>query len=96
MSQANQPIHKGKCDNKYRVVNKRKFLPEIQLVLPFLFLALLGCCFILLGPECVHVCVGKNHGEGEQKTEQQPDINHLHVGGLGQVVGYVNEDGGQH
>ena len=38
----------------------------------------------------------KNFNEGKQKIEDKPDINHLDVGSLWQVVGDINEHGGQH
>ena len=47
-------------------------------------------------PEGVHVCVDKNLDEGKKEIEDQPDVDHLDIGGLRQVVGDVDEHGGQH
>ena len=52
--------------------------------------------FKLLLPEGVHVCMDKNFNEGKQKIKDKPDINHLDVGSFWQVVGDINEHGGQH
>ena len=32
-------------------------------------------------PECVHVGVEEHLGEGDEQVEDQPDLNHLHIGG---------------
>ena len=42
-------------------------------------------------PETVHVCVDENLNEREQKVEDEPDVNHLDVGRLWQVVGHIDE-----
>ena len=41
--------------------------------------------------QCVHVGMEQDDDEGQEQVEQQPHINHLHVGGLGQVVAHVDE-----
>ena len=38
----------------------------------------------------------ENNYEGVEQVEQQPYINHLHVGGLRKIVAYVDEHGSQH
>ena len=35
-------------------------------------------------------------GKGDKLAEDKPDINHLDVGSFWQVVGDINEHGGQH
>ena len=47
-------------------------------------------------PECVHVCVDKNLNERKQEVEDEPDVNHLDVGRLGQVVRHIDEHGSKH
>ena len=51
---------------------------------------------LLIIPECVHVCVYQHHNEGVEQVKQQPDIHHLHVGGLWQVVAHVDEHRSQY
>ena len=46
---------------------------------------------VLVSPECVHVGVEQHHYEGLQQVEQEPGINHLHVGSLGQAVTHVDK-----
>ena len=50
----------------------------------------------LIIPESVHVGVEENNDKGEEEVEEKPHINHLHVGGLGQVVAHVDKHGRQH
>ena len=38
----------------------------------------------------------QNLYEREQEVEDEPDVNHLDVGGLRQVVRHIDEHGGQH
>ena len=45
-------------------------------------------------PESVHVCVDENLNERKEKVEDEPDVNHLDVGRLWQVVGHIDEHGG--
>ena len=45
----------------------------------------------LIIPQSIHVGVNEHHDEGIKQVEQQPHINHLHVGGLGKVVANVDE-----
>ena len=42
-------------------------------------------------PESIHVSVNQDHNEGQQQVKQQPDIHHLHVRCLGQVIAYVDK-----
>ena len=51
---------------------------------------------LLIIPQSIHVGVNEHHNEGIKQVEQQPHINHLHVGGLGQVVANVDEHRSQH
>ena len=47
-------------------------------------------------PEGVHIRVDENLNERKQEIEDEPDVDHLDVGGLGQVVRDIDEHGGQH
>ena len=47
-------------------------------------------------PESVHVSVKENNNEREEEIEEQPHVNHLHVGGFGQIVTHVDEHRGQY
>ena len=38
----------------------------------------------------------KNLNEGKQEVEDEPDVDHLDVGRLGQVVRHIDEHGRQH
>ena len=51
---------------------------------------------IIITPDSIHVCMEQHHYEGVQQVEQQPGIHHLHVGGLGQAVTYVDKHRSQH
>ena len=46
---------------------------------------------IIITPDSIHVGMEQHHYEGVQQVEQQPGIHHLHVGGLGQAITYVDE-----
>ena len=47
-------------------------------------------------PESVHVGMDKNFDEGKQKIKDKPDVDHLDIGSFRQVVGDIDEHGGQH
>ena len=47
-------------------------------------------------PQSVHVCVDQDLNKGKQEVEYEPHVNHLNIGSFGQVVGDVDEHGGQH
>ena len=47
-------------------------------------------------PESVHVGMDKNFNEGKKKIKDKPDVDHLDVGRFRQVVGDIDEHGGQH
>ena len=47
-------------------------------------------------PEAVHVCVDEDFDEGEEQVEDQPDVDHLHVGRLWHVVRDRDEHCGEH
>ena len=51
---------------------------------------------VALLPEGVHVGVDQNLNEGKQQIENKPDIDHLDIGSLRQVVGDIDEHGGQY
>ena len=38
----------------------------------------------------------ENYDERKKEIEEEPDINHLHVGGGGEVVAHADEHGRQH
>ena len=38
----------------------------------------------------------KNFNEGKKKIKDKPDVDYLHVGSFRQVVGDIDEHGGQH
>ena len=42
-------------------------------------------------PEAVHVGVDQNNNEGVEQVKQEPHINHLHVGGLWEIIAHVDE-----
>ena len=46
---------------------------------------------VIITPESVHVGVQEHNDEGVQEIEQEPGINHLHVGGLRQAVTHIDE-----
>ena len=39
--------------------------------------------------------VQQDYNEGVEQVEQEPHVNHLHVGGLGEVVTHVDQHGSQ-
>ena len=51
---------------------------------------------LIIIPECVHVGVNQHHYEGVEQVKEEPDIHHLHVRGLRQVVANVDEHRSQH
>ena len=44
-----------------------------------------------VSPQAVHVGVEQHQQEGHQKVEDQPDVDHLHIGSGGQVVADADE-----
>ena len=46
--------------------------------------------------EGVHVGVEQDQDEGHQQVEDQPDVNHLHIGCVGQIVAHADKHGRQH
>ena len=38
----------------------------------------------------------ENLNERKQEVEDKPDVNHLYIGRLGQIVGDIDEHGGQY
>ena len=88
MPQANQPINQNKSDEQGRIIDQGKFFPETQLLIPQLSQGKLfrdHVC-IIVHPEGVHASVYEDHHEGKEEVKQQPDVNHLDVGGLGEIV----------
>ena len=51
---------------------------------------------LLVHLEVVHVGRHQDVVERLDQVEEQPDVDHLDVGGLGQVVADVDEHGGEH
>ena len=49
----------------------------------------------LITLQIIHVRSHQNVIEGFYKVEEEPDINHLDVGGLGKVVADIDEHGGE-
>ena len=47
-------------------------------------------------PKSVHVGVDEDDDEGKEEVKEKPHIHHLHIGGLWQVVAYVDKHGRQH
>ena len=47
-------------------------------------------------PESVHIGMDKNFNEGKKKIKDKPNVDHLDVGSFRQVVGDIDEHGGQH
>ena len=41
--------------------------------------------WFILRPECVHESVDDNEKEGHDEVEDEPDVDHLDIGGVGQV-----------
>ena len=52
--------------------------------------------FVSVHPEGVHAGVNKDNQEWQEQVKQQPDVNHLDIGGLGKAVGHIDEDGCQY
>ena len=50
---------------------------------------------VLITAKVVNVCVKKNFHERKEQIKDKPDIHHLDVRGLGEVVGHVDNHGGQ-
>ena len=48
---------------------------------------------VVVLPEVLHAGDDDHLGEGSQLAEDQPDVNHLHVGRLGQALHLADEDG---
>ena len=46
--------------------------------------------------QTLHHSPQDNFSEGDNQTEDQPDINHLDVRGGGQLLDLAGEDGGDH
>ena len=46
-------------------------------------------------PKCVHVCVNNDQHKGDDQVEDQPNVNHLNVGGLWEVLRDGYEHGGK-
>ena len=49
---------------------------------------------IVVLPEVLHAGDDDHLGEGSQLAEDQPDVDHLHVGRLRQALHLADEDGG--
>ena len=47
-------------------------------------------------PKGVHVGVDQDLSEWKKEVEDEPNVDHLDVGSFGQVVGDVDEHGGQY
>ena len=51
---------------------------------------------LVLCPEAVHVGVEQDQQKRHQQVEDQPDVNHLHVGSGGEVVAHADKHRRQH
>ena len=65
----------------------------------FVFLRIVGIVWFTDVTATVHTlnCGSEdNFKEGDNQAEDQPDVNHLHVRGGGQLLYLAGEDGGHH
>ena len=51
---------------------------------------------VLITAKVVNVCVKKNFHERKEQIKDKPDIHHLDVRGLGEVLRDRDEHGGEH
>ena len=51
---------------------------------------------ILIIPQKIHVGVQENFNEWKEQIEDEPDVNHLDIGGFRKVIGHADEHGGEH
>ena len=48
-----------------------------------------SCAVVVFLPECVHVGVKENLGEGDQKSKNEPNVNHFDVRSCRQTVAHL-------
>ena len=92
VNQANQPEDDDKREEKYWIEHSHKHLAEIYLPVTLILAPSLGLSYwsyLVVLSECVDVSLHYDIQERFKETEDQPAVDHLDVGGVGQISGHT-------
>ena len=91
VDKTNQPEDEDKNDEKYRIDHLHKGLAEINFPVTLILAPGLGLGDRSL-PESVYVGLHEGVDKGFEETEDQPAVDHLDVGGVGQIGAHTNNE----
>ena len=91
VDETNQPEDKDKDEEKHRIDHLHEDLAEINLPVSLILAPCLGLGDWSLS-ESVYVGLHQGVHEGFEETEDQPAVDHLDVGGVGQLGVHTNKE----
>ena len=89
VDETNQPEDKDKDEEKHRIDDLHEDLAEINLPVSLILAPCLGLVDWSLS-ESVYEGLHQGVHEGFEETEDQPAVDHLDVGGVGQIIAHTN------
>ena len=91
VDETNQPEDKDKDEEKHRIDHPHEDLAEINLPVSLILAPCLGLVDWSLS-ESVYEGLHQGVHEGFEETEDQPAVDHLDVGGVGQLGVHTNKE----
>ena len=92
VDETNQPEDKDKDKEKHRIDDLHEDLAEINLPVSLILAPCLGLGYwshLIVLSESVYVGLHQGVHEGFEETEDQPAVDHLDVGGVGEISGHT-------
>ena len=91
VDETNQPEDEDKDEEKYWIVHPHKDLAEMNFPVSLFLCPCLGLGGRSLS-ESVYVGLHQGVHEGFEETEDQPAVDHLDVGGVGEIIAYTSNE----
>ena len=89
VDKTNQQEDEDKDEEKYRIVHPHKDLAEMNFPVSLFLCPRLGLGGRSLS-ESVYVGLHQGVHEGFEETEDQPAVDHLDVGGVGEIIAHTS------
>ena len=93
VQETNHPEDEDKYEEKHRIDHSQEGLAEIYLPVTLILAPSLGLAYwshLVVLSECVDVSLHYDIQERFEETEYQPAVDHLDVGGVGQISAHTN------
>ena len=94
VEETNEPEDEDKDEEKHRIDDPHEDLAEINLPVTLILAPCLGLgdwSHLVVLPLCVYEGLHYDVNEGFEETEDQPAVDHLDVGGVGQIIAHTNK-----